>query len=64
MPVGQQGHGPRLAHLSETATAHMQMLCKNFPILSMQLMKGLSLEQFLVLKRKNVFFKIFYHIWE
>ena len=46
----QEAHGPRLAHLSDTATADMQMLCNIFPILSMQLMKGSSFKQFLVLK--------------
>ena len=45
-----------LTHLSEIATADMQMLCNIFPILSMQLMKGSSFEQVLVLKKKNVFF--------
>ena len=33
----QEAHGPRLAHLSDIATADMQMLCNNFPILSSQL---------------------------
>ena len=33
----------------------MQMVCNIFPILSLQLMKGYSFEQFLVLKKKNVF---------
>ena len=46
-------HGPRLAHLSDTATTDMQMLCNIFPILSLQLMKGSSFKQFLVLK-KNI----------
>ena len=45
---------PQLAHQSEIATADMQMLCNIFPILSLQLMKGSSFEQFLVLKKKNV----------
>ena len=49
----QVAHGPRLAHLSDTATADMQMLCNIFPILSLQLMKGSSFKQFLVLK-KNI----------
>ena len=43
----------RLAHLSDTATADMQMLCNIFPILSLQLMKGSPFKQFLVLK-KNI----------
>ena len=29
----QEAHGPQLAHLSETATADMQMACNIFPIL-------------------------------
>ena len=51
----QETHGPRLTHLSEIATADMQMLCDIFPILSLQLMKGSLLKQFLVLKKKDVF---------
>ena len=46
----QEAHGPQLAHLSDIATADMQMLCNIFPILSLQLMKGSSFKQFLVLK--------------
>ena len=49
----QEAHGPRFAHLSDIATADMQMLCNIFPILSSQLMKISSYEQFLVLK-KNI----------
>ena len=51
----QEAHGPRFAHLSDIATADMQMLCNIFPILSSQLMKihVSSFEQFLVLK-KNI----------
>ena len=50
------------AHLSETATADMQMLCNIFPILSLQLLKGSSFEQFLVLKKNNVFYlSLFYN---
>ena len=30
----QEAHGPRVAHLSDIATADMQMLCNIFPILS------------------------------
>ena len=58
-----EAHGPRLAHLSETATAdmQMQMLCNIFSILSLQQMKGSSYEQFLVLKKKNVFFFYYYY---
>ena len=49
----QEAHGPRFAHLSDIATADMQMLCNIFQILSSQLMKISSFEQFLVLK-KNI----------
>ena len=49
----QEAHGPQFAHLSDIATADMQMLCNIFPILSSQLMKISSFEQFLVLK-KNI----------
>ena len=35
----QEAHRPRVAHLSDIATADMQMLCNIFPILSSQLMK-------------------------
>ena len=37
--IKQEAHGPRFAHLSDIATADMQMLCNIFPILSSQLMK-------------------------
>ena len=30
----QEAHGPQLAHLSETATADMQLACNIFPVLS------------------------------
>ena len=49
----QEAHGPQFAHLSDIATADMQMLCNIFQILSSQLMKISSFEQFLVLK-KNI----------
>ena len=49
----QEAHGPQFAHLSDIATADMQMLCNIYPILSSQLMKISSFEQFLVLK-KNI----------
>ena len=49
--IKQEAHRPRFAHLSDTATADMQMLCNIFPILSSQLMKISSFEQFLVLKQ-------------
>ena len=49
----QEAHGPRFAHLSDIATADMQMLCNIFPVLSSQLMKISSFEQFVVLK-KNI----------
>ena len=51
--IKQEAHGPRFAHLSDIATADMQMLCNIYPILSSQLMKISSFEQFLVLK-KNI----------
>ena len=55
--VGKQdSHGPRLTHLNEIATADMHLLCNSFSILSLQLMKGSSFKQFLVLKKMNVFF--------
>ena len=50
----QEAHGPRVAHLSDIATAYMQMLCNIFPILSSQLMKRSSFKQFLILK-KNIY---------
>ena len=46
----QEAHGPQVAHLSDIATANMQMLCNIFPILSSQLMKRSSFKQFLLLK--------------
>ena len=49
----QEAHRPQFAHLSDIATADMQMLCNIFPTLSSQLMKISSFEQFLVLK-KNI----------
>ena len=42
--------GPRVAHMSDIATADMQMLCNIFPILSSQLMKRSSFKQFFILK--------------
>ena len=52
--LGQEAHGPRVAHLSDIATADLQMLCNIFPILSSQLLKRSSLKQFLILK-KNIY---------
>ena len=49
-----EAHGPRVAHLSDIATADMQMLSNIFPILSSQLMKRSSFKQFLILK-KNIY---------
>ena len=49
----QEAHGPWFAHLSDIATADMQMLCNIFPVLSSQLMKISSFEQLLILK-KNI----------
>ena len=48
----QEAHGPRVAHLSDIATADMHMLCNIFPILSSQLMKRSSFKQFFILKKK------------
>ena len=48
----QEAHGPHVAHLSDIATADMQMLCNIFPILSSQLMKRSSFKQFFILKKK------------
>ena len=48
----QEAHRPRVAHLSDIATADMQMLCNIFPILSSQLMKRSSFKQFFILKKK------------
>ena len=48
----QEAHGPRVAHLSDIATADMQMLCNIFPILSSQLMKRSSFKQFFILEKK------------
>ena len=46
--------GPRVAHLSDIATADRQILCNIFPVLSLQLMKRSSFKQFLILK-KNIY---------
>ena len=54
----QEAHGPWVTHLSDIATADMQMLCNIFQILSSQLMKRSSFKQFLILK-KNI-----YMIWQ
>ena len=48
MKLKQEAHRPRVAHLSDIATADMQMLCNIFPILSSQLMKRSSFKQFLI----------------
>ena len=49
----QEAHGPRVAHLSDIATADIQMLCNIFPVLSSQIMKRSTFKQFLIL-RKNI----------
>ena len=49
----KETRGPWLAHLSDIATADMQLLCNIFPILSSQLMTGSSFKQFLVLKKNT-----------
>ena len=50
----QEAHGPQVAHLSDIATADMQMLCNIFPVLSSQLMKR-STKQFLILKKNIIY---------
>ena len=50
--IKQEAHGPWVTHLSDIATADMQMLCNIFPILSSQLMKRSSFKQFFILKKK------------
>ena len=50
----QEVHGPWIAHLSDIATADMQMLCNIFAILASQLMERSSFKQFLILK-KNIY---------
>ena len=47
--------GPRVAHLSDIATADMQMLCNIFPVLSSQLMKRSTFKQFLILKKNIIY---------
>ena len=62
----QEAHRPWLAHLSEIATANMQMLCNVFPVLSWQLMKGSSSEQSWFSRRRMcllLLLLLFYHIW-
>ena len=54
MKLKQEAHMPRVAHLSDIATADTQMLCNIFLILSSQLMKRSSFKQFLILK-KNIY---------
>ena len=51
----QEAHGPRVAHLSDIATADMQMLCNIFPVLSSQLMKRSTFKQFLILKKNIIY---------
>ena len=53
--IKQEAHGPRVARLSSTASADMQMLCNIFPILSSQLMKRSSFKQFLILKKNIIY---------
>ena len=47
--------GPWATHLSDIATADMQMLCNIFPILSLQLIKRSSFKQFLILKKNIIY---------
>ena len=51
----QEAHGPQVAHLSDIATADMQMLCNIFPVLSSQLMKRSTFKQFLILKKNIIY---------
>ena len=51
----QAAHGPRVAHLSDIATADMQLLCKIFPVLLSQLMKRSTFKQFLILKKNIIY---------
>ena len=51
----QEANGPRVAHLSDIATADMQMLCNIFPVLSSQLMKRSTFKQFLILKKNIIY---------
>ena len=53
--IKQEAHGPRVAHLSDIATADMQMLCNIFPVLSSQLMKRSTFKQFLILKKNIIY---------
>ena len=56
MDARQEAHGPQVAHLSDIATADMQMLCNIFPILSSQLMKwSFHFKQFLILKKNIIY---------
>ena len=32
--IEQEAHGPQVAHLSDIATADMQMLCNIFPVIA------------------------------
>ena len=47
--VKQEAHGPRVAHLSDIATADMQMLCNIFPILSTN-------EKIILILKKNIIY--------
>ena len=52
----QEAHGPRVAHLSDIATADMQMLCNIFfPVHSSQQMKRSTFKQFLILKKNIIY---------
>ena len=53
--INNKTRGPWVAHLSDIATADMQMLCNIFPILSSQLMKRSSFKQFLILKKNIIY---------
>ena len=55
LPWQPKTRGPRVAHLSDIATADMQMLCNIFPILSLQLIKRSTFKQFLILKKNIIY---------
>ena len=54
--IKQEANGPWLAHLSEIATADMQMFCNILPILLLQLMRGSSFCAVLGFEEENCIF--------
>ena len=55
MTMIQEANGPWVAHLSDIATADMQMFCNIFPVMSSQLMKRSTFKQFLILKKNIIY---------